>query len=193
MEEDGQNGYHKVLERIEDTNRYRDLIALQEEIWKMHSKYPFSVYSNIKGRLSEKLRVFEDPNCADTSIKIIFLNGSRVNVDRDDCINARDRGVKLVNYLFIKYPNAVDFEIPSGKLIGSVIQAETTTKAEDQKKTKEFYIAVDVFKSRVEYMIRLIDRMEVMYANLVPSVVEIIREIGKSLRELYRRLVALHA
>jgi len=52
---------------------------------------------------------------------------------------------------------------------------------------------VDVFKSRVEYMIRLVDRMEALYAGMIPAIVDIIREIGKSLRELYRRLVAIRA
>ena len=193
VEEDGQNGYHRMLARIEEMNRYRGLLSLQEEISKMHGKYPFSVYANIKGRLSEKLRVFEDPNCAEVGLKILFMNGSRINVEEADCINARERGMKLPNYLYIKYPNAVDFEIPSGPIKGQISHAEAVPEGDESKKTKDFYIAVDVFKSRVEYMIRLVDRMEALYAGMIPAIVDIIREIGKNLRELYRRLVALRA
>ncbi len=193
MEEDGQNGYHRIITRIEEMNRYRGLLALQEEISRMQGKYPFSVYANIKGRLFEKLRVFEDPNCAAVGLKILFMNGSRINVDEADCVNAMDRGMKLPNYLFIKYPNAVDFEIPSGSIKGPIGHAEVAPEADGSRKTKDFYIAVDVFKSRVEYMIRLVDRMEALYAGMIPAIVDIIREIGKNLRELYRRLVALRA
>lgn len=192
MEEDGQNGYHSIIRRIEEMNRYRGLLELQEEISKMHGRYPFSVYANIKGRLSEKLRVFEDPDCAEVGLKILFMNGSRINVEEADCLNARDRGMKLPNYLFIKYPNAVDFEIPSIAK-GPMRHVEVSHDEGETKKTKDFYIAVDVFKSRVEYMIRLVDRMEALYAGMIPAIVDIIREIGKSLRELYRRLVAIRA
>lgn len=191
VEDDSQNGYHRILDRIENINRYRGLIALQDEIWRMHNKYPFSIYANIKGRLAEKLTAFEDPKCTDLNLKIIFMNGSWVQVNEEDCNNAIERGMKLANYLFIKYPNAVDLEIPPGKLIGVKKDTETESITEETRKSKDFSIAVDVFKSRVEYMIHLIDRLEAMYSNMMPVLVELIKEIGKNLRELYRRLTAL--
>jgi hypothetical protein len=189
--DDSLNGYHGTIERINSINRYRGLIALQEEIWKMHDKYPFSVYANIKGRLAEKLKAFEDPNCTDLNLKIIFMNGSWLQVREDDCIQALEQGVKLSNFLFIKYPNAVDLEIPQGKLIGTKEYIESMTTEEDGKASKEFSIAVDVFKSRVEFMIHLIDRLEEMYSSVMPALVDLIKQIGQSLRELYSRLSAL--
>ncbi len=191
MGDDSLNGYHGTIERINSINRYRGLIALQEEIWKMHDKYPFSVYANIKGRLAEKLKAFEDPNCTDLNLKIIFMNGSWLQVREDDCIQALEQGVKLSNFLFIKYPNAVDLEIPQGKLIGTKEYIESMTTEEDGKASKEFSIAVDVFKSRVEFMIHLIDRLEEMYSSVMPALVDLIKQIGQSLRELYSRLSAL--
>jgi len=119
-------------------NRYRGLLELQEEISKMHGRYPFSVYANIKGRLSEKLRVFEDPDCAEVGLKILFMNGSRINVEEADCLNARDRGMKLPNYLFIKYPNAVDFEIPSIAK-GPMRHVEVSHDEGETKKTKGYH------------------------------------------------------
>ncbi|MEM0155954.1 MAG: hypothetical protein QW597_05065 [Thermoplasmataceae archaeon] len=192
MGDDSLNGYHGTIERINSINRYKGLLALQEEIWKMHDKYPFSVYANIKGRLAEKLRAFEDPNCIDLNLKIIFMNGSWRQVTEEDCVQAIDQGVKLTNFIFIKYPSAIDLEIPQGKLIGTKEYVESTSTDEKAKSSREFAIAVEVFKSRVEFMIHLIDRLEAMYSSVMPALVELIKQIGQSLRELYRRLTAIN-
>lgn len=189
MEARETDDYHKMLGRIDSINRYRSLIALQDEIWKMHSKYPFSVYANIKGRLAEKIRLFENPNCDNISMKIIFINATWVNLEKVDCLTAQQRGMKLPDYMAIKYPHAVDFEIPPESLKSLATQSEADAKAKNGSGTgQEFSIAIEVLQTRLEYLIRIVDHMESLYTAAIPRISENIKEINGKLDELYKRL-----
>lgn len=188
METRESDDYHKMLTRIDSINRYRSLIALQDEIWKMHSKYPFSVYANIKGRLAEKIRLFESPNCDNISMKIIFINATWVNLEKADCIAAQQKGMKLPDYMAIKYPHAVDFEIPQDALKGMATAKEGEAQQQAGGSGQEFSIAIEVLQTRLEYLIRIVDHMESLYTAAIPRISENIKEINVKLDELYRRL-----
>ncbi|MEM0155895.1 MAG: hypothetical protein QW597_04765 [Thermoplasmataceae archaeon] len=188
METRESDDYHKMLTRIDSINRYRSLIALQDEIWKMHSKYPFSVYANIKGRLAEKIRLFESPNCDNVSMKIIFINATWVNLEKGDCTAAQQKGMKLPDYMAIKYPHAVDFEIPQDALKGTATVKDGETQQQTGSSGQEFSIAIEVLQTRLEYLIRIVDHMESLYTAAIPRISENIKEINVKLDELYRRL-----
>ena len=68
--------YGDLRNKINSTNRYKRLIELREEISKLKGKLPFSVISELTGRIEERIQTFECPVCSDASIKIIFINGS---------------------------------------------------------------------------------------------------------------------
>ncbi len=180
--------YHRMLTRIDGINRYRSLLALQDEIWKMHSKYPFSVYANIKGRLAEKIKLFEGPNCDSISMRVIFINGSWVNLEKADCIAAQQKGMKLPDFMAIKYPHSVDFEIPQNALksMGGSKSAEGSSPLGNPN--QEFSIAIEVLQTRLEYLIRIVDHMESLYTAAIPRISENIKEINGKLDELYKRL-----
>ncbi|HLH85457.1 MAG TPA: hypothetical protein VKU79_01155, partial [Thermoplasmataceae archaeon] len=128
--------YHLILNRITKTNRYKGLLTLQDEIWALRSKYPFSVFSNIRGRLEEKLHTFDHPRCDQVGISVIFMNGSKKALEPEECMQAAQKNIKLSDFIFTKYHQAVDYEISSDNIVGtSEAQGKPEAPAADKGKS----------------------------------------------------------
>ncbi|MEM0158922.1 MAG: hypothetical protein QXV22_00560 [Thermoplasmataceae archaeon] len=178
--------YHLILNRIAKVDRYKGLMTLQDEVWALRSKYPFSVFSNIRGRLEEKIHTFEHPRCDQVGINIIFMNGSKKTLEPEECIQAAQRGIKLSDFIFTKYHQAVDYEILSENIIGTSDDSEKPAESGSDK--GKGTMAFEVLQTRIEFLIRMVDHINALYSETIPKISDDIKDINRRLEELYKKL-----
>ena len=90
-----------------------------ETIQNIKGSTPFTIVSDLQGRLEERIRTFEYPICDNTEMKIMFANSLLVPVIKQDCIYARNEDRKFTDYIFTKYPSASDIVIDPERITGS--------------------------------------------------------------------------
>lgn len=189
--------HNTIRVQIDRTNHYNDLIKLREKIWSLSGKYPFSIYVNLRGRIEEKIRTFDNPMCDQAVIRIHFGNKSQKEMEPSECQNALDEGLKLSEYIFAQYKDAEDYEILPSDFLGSynkdVIEKDAIKEFlgngfkgsgpnDDHKR-------IEVLQDRVEYLIRLIDHMNRVYSDTIPKIASDLEDINRKFEELYSKLV----
>ena len=64
---------HNVLrDEISSARRYRELKNLELSIYGLRNKLPVSLYTELAGRVREKVLAFEYPDCNSSNISVIF-------------------------------------------------------------------------------------------------------------------------
>ena len=181
--------YGDLRNKINSTNRYKRLIELREEISKLKGKLPFSVISELTGRIEERIQTFECPVCSDASIKIMFINGSIKDLEEWECKYALEREMKLSDYIFSKYYTARDFLIDMSKPLGIYAKDGQAVPSSPQKEKAN----VEVLQTRVEHLIKVVDHMNKVYAEKIPKIANDISEINGKLELLYKKIMESEA
>lgn len=189
--------HNSIRTQIDQTNSYNDLTKLREKIWSLSGKYPFSIYVNLRGRVEEKIRSFDNPMCDQAHIRIYFNDDSKKDMEPSECKNALDEGLKLSEYIFSTYGNARDFEILPSSFLGTYSKDIIEKDAIKEFLGNGFKNAgpnddhkrIEVLQDRVEYLIRLIDHMNRVYSETIPKISSDLEDINKKFEELYNKLI----
>ncbi|GGM77525.1 hypothetical protein GCM10007108_14580 [Thermogymnomonas acidicola] len=169
MEEQGN-----IRDSIIEAKSYSTLLRLRDTVASMRGRVPFSVYFELRGRVNEKIALFERPRCESVSITVIAPDGSRHTISQDQCREALSTGT-LPDYVRSLYGEGADIQIEQKILAGGV----------------------ELTQDRLEGIIERIDRIqkefEEVYAftSQIPRISSEIREINMRLDSLSKRLDAL--
>ena len=91
---------HNVLrDEISSARRYRELKNIEISILGLRNKLPISLYTELVGRIREKVMGFEYPQCNTSKIAIIYSNGLKKPLESEQCHIALSRGGKLSDYI----------------------------------------------------------------------------------------------
>lgn len=102
---------HNLLrEEISSARRYCELKNLKMTIFGLRNKIPISLYTELGGRIGEKIIGFEYPQCNTSRITIIYSNGLMKPLETDEYHRAMSHGGKLLDYIFTHYVSMKDFE-----------------------------------------------------------------------------------
>ena len=84
---------HNVFrEEISSARRYRELKNIEMSILGIRNKIPISLFTELSGRVREKIMGFEFPECNASRISIIYSNGLKKTMEKEECHIAMSRG-----------------------------------------------------------------------------------------------------
>lgn len=156
----------------------------------LKGSFPFTVYSDLQGRVEERIKTFEYPVCADNGIKVVFSNGLSVPVEEKDCHEARDKDQKFTDFIFAKYVSAKDLSMDPGKLAGTYdkdyfkrvsrnLSPENALKAE----------LSEGLQNKVDLLMTKIDNLENIYNQHIPKIMENLDTLNKKMDFIYKKMV----
>ena len=103
---------HNILRsEIFSAKRYLKLKELELSIYGLRNNLPVSLYTELSGRIKEKVQSFEFPDCNNSQINVIYSNGLSRPIELEECHLAMSRGNKISDYIFSRYISARDIEI----------------------------------------------------------------------------------
>lgn len=87
--------YNVLRSEISSARRYRKLRNLEISISGLKHNLPVSLYTDLSGRIREKIMGFEYPDCNISRIRVIYSNGLSKPLEADECHQPMSRGIKL--------------------------------------------------------------------------------------------------
>lgn len=156
----------------------------------LKGSFPFTVYSDLQGRVEERIRTFEYPVCADNAIKVVFSNGLSVPVEEKDCHEARDKDLKFTDFIFSKYVSAKDLSMEPGKLTGTYdrdyFQRVSRNLSTDSDLKPELSANL---QNKVDLLMAKIDNLEKIYNRHIPKIMENLNTLNKKMDFIYKKMV----
>lgn len=182
---------HNALKNdITVSGSYKKLLEMRRTVQALKGSFPFSVYSDLQGRVEERIKTFEYPVCADNGIKVVFSNGLSVPTEEKDCHEARDKGLKFTDFIFSKYVSAKDLAMDPGKL-------NKTYDKDYFRRVSRNILAGNVPKeklseslqNKVDLLMSKIDNLEKIYNEHIPKIMENLDTLNKKMDYVYKKMV----
>ena len=186
---------HNIFrEELNSASRYRQVKDLNISISSVKNKIPLSLYSELSGRVHEKLMGFEYPDCGTSRVTVIFSNGLRKRLEREECHIAMSRGTKLSDYIFSHYISARDFEVENANTISKYVEDERSIRIGHVSDVEVTFNSLSpaALRERVDYILRKVEnleRVETIYAENLPKMARDVNDLREKLDVIYRRLV----
>lgn len=179
-----------LIAQIRAAKRYKELISLREFVWGLSTKVEFSRYVDLRKRVDDRIKEFEDPVCEEVDIKIIRSGSEQTFMDIRECRIAIGKGVTLPSYVFSKYPDAEDIEITPLGMNGNDVGGPSSTADTRKKGTLSgaFNPKLGILQSRIENVIKLANYMNETYSRVIPKISTDLHEIVDKLEQLYKRV-----
>ena len=154
---------HNVFrEEISSAQRYRELKNVEMSILGIRNKTPVSLFTELSGRVREKIMGFEFPECNASRISIIYSNGLKKTMEKEECHIAMSRGLKLSDYIFSHYVSARDYEIEDENIMDKYKREDTPDSPIEQKIFKQPFttLSPEALRERVDYLLKKVDNLE---------------------------------
>ena len=182
---------HNALKNdITFSGSYRKLLELRRTVQALKGSFPFTVYSDLQGRVEERIKTFEYPVCADNGIKVVFSNGLSVPVEEKDCHDAREQDLKFTDFIFSKYVSAKDLSMEPGKLTGTYdkdyfrrVSRNLSTGKEQKAELSEG------LQNKVDLLMAKIDNLESIYNKHIPQIMENLDSLNKKMDYIYKKML----
>lgn len=185
---------HNVLKgKISSAKRYRELKTLESSIYGLRHSLPISLYTELSGRVKEKVMSFEYPNCNISKIRVVYSNGLSKPLEADECHTTMSRGTKISDYIFSHYVSARDYEIldanPNFKEIESTNgHADTKTPEEPVFTT----LTPAALNERISFLLRKVEnleKIEKIYTDNIPRIVNDMNDLKNKVDKIYKVLI----
>lgn len=185
---------HNVLRgEISSSKRYRELKNIESTILGLKHKLPLSLYTELSGRIKEKVMSFEYPNCSVSKISIIYSNGLATKLEPEECHVAMSRGVKISDYIFSHYVSARDFEITDESQDFKEVSASEATRKDDLPDEPVFTtLSPAALNERINFLLRKVEnleKIEKIYTDNIPRIVNDMNDLKDKVNKIYKVLV----
>lgn len=182
---------HNALKNdIMISGSYRKLLELRRTVQALKGSFPFTVFSDLQGRVEERIKTFEYPVCEDNGIKVVFSNGLSVPVEDKDCHDARESDQKFTDFIFSKYVSAKDLSMEPGKLSGSYDKDYFRRVSRNLSPQKDLNIELSSsIQTKVDLLMTKIDNLERVYNLHVPKILENLDSLNKKMDTIYKKMM----
>ncbi|MEM0158560.1 MAG: hypothetical protein QXV22_02675 [Thermoplasmataceae archaeon] len=174
------NNYVDITESIQKVKSYKKLLAIKDDVTENRNEYPDYVAKQIVDMVNQRLDFFEHPRCNEVGITLILMNGSRRKLSQHECQETVDSGERLSEYVYRRYPMAVDFELapldPRAAYLASL-------KNSMDKRNIE-YAQIESMNSKIDVVGKLIKTLEENMSTMIPRLSNEVREIRKRVTDL---------
>ena len=181
---------HNVLRsEISSARRYRELKNLELSISGLKHSLPVSLYTELSGRIREKIMGIEYPDCNTSSFRVIYSNGLSRPLDSEECHVAMSRGIKLSDYVFSHYVSSRDIEVED-----ATIRSKIDNTAIEKKDAWETFtdLSPAALRERVDFLMRKVENLEKIgkiYADNIPKMIREIDDIRYKVEKIYKVVV----
>ena len=186
---------HNVIkEEISSAKRYRELKNLEMSILGIRNKIPISLFTELNGRIKERIMGFEFPECNTSRIFIIYSNGLMKTMETEECHTAMSRGSKLSDYIFSHYVSAKDYEIEDERTLDKYKKGENASLPSTQNNSEKSFttLSPEALRERVEYLLKKVDNLEKIgkiYSENIPKIARDMEDLKDMVDGIYRRVV----
>ena len=186
---------HNVLrDEISSARRYRELKNIEISILGLRNKIPISLYTELVGRIREKVMGFEYPQCNTSKIAIIYSNGLKKPLESEQCHIALSRGGKLSDYIFSHYVSVKDFEIEDENIKNTSKKHEVDTLMVKLGDSSESFTTLSpaALRERVDYLLKKVDsleKIEKIYSENIPRIARDIEDLKEKVEMIYRKVI----
>ena len=187
--------HNTLRDSIREISSYKKLVELKREISSLKGKLNFTVFADLQSRIDEKIKTFEFPMCDQAKVRVVYSNGLSKLLEQRECEAAMSMGVKFSDYIFSKYVSAKDFMLESKSVIGTYERKASDGLVRENLLTTEVEFAPssektvpENFQKRVDFMIQKMDRLEKMYNENIPKIVEGINDLKNVVDQIYKKV-----
>ena len=186
---------HNILRsEISSAKRYRELKNIELSISGLKHSLPVSLFTELSGRIREKVMSFEYPDCNISRIRVIYSNGLSKPLDTDECHKAMARGIKFSDYIFSHYVSARDYEIENENIMDKYKSEDTPALITEQKNFNQPFttLSPDALRERVDYLLKKVDnleKIEKIYSENIPKIARDMEDLKDKVDKIYRRVV----
>ena len=186
---------HNVFrEEISSARRYRELKNLEMSILGIKNKIPISLYTELSGRIKEKIMSFEYPECNAAKISIVYSNGLRKEIEKEECHIAMSRGLKLSDYIFSHYVSARDYEIEDANIKENYKIDERPVIAIKHKEYSSSFTTLgpEALRERVDYLLKKVDnleKIEKIYSESIPKIARDMEDLKGKVDKIFKKIV----
>lgn len=182
---------HNALKNdIAISESYRKLLELRRTVLALKGSFPFTVFSDLQGRVEERIKTFEYPMCGDNGLKVLFSNGLSVPVEEKDCLEARDNDQKFTDFVFSKYVSANDLLMEPDKLSGIYDKDyfRRVSRNLSPQNTPNIELSSSL-QNKVDMLMTKIDNLESIYNLHVPKIMENLDSLNRKMDLIYKKML----
>ena len=186
---------HNVLrDEISSARRYRELKNLELSIYGLRNKLPVSLYTELGGRIKEKVLAFEYPDCNSSKVSVIFSNGLKNTLEQEECHKAMSRGIKLSDYIFSHYVSVRDFEIEDEKALTKFAENKKNILVDGTQEVENSFTSMSpaALRERMDYLLKKVEnleRVETIYAENIPKMARDMNEMKDKIDKLIKTMI----
>lgn len=186
---------HNVLRsEISSARRYRELKNLELSISGLKHSLPVSLYTELSGRIREKIMGIEYPDCNTSSFRVIYSNGLSRPLDSEECHVAMSRGIKLSDYVFSHYVSSRDIEVEDERTMDKYKKGENASLPSTQNNSEKSFttLSPEALRERVEYLLKKVDNLEKIgkiYSENIPKIARDMEDLKDKVDKIYRRVI----
>ena len=185
---------HNVLRNeISSARRYLELKELELSIYGLRNRLPVSLYTELSGRVKEKVMSFEFSDCNNSKINVIYSNGLSRPIEPEECHLAMSRGDRISDYVFSHYISARDIEIVGGN---SYLKEGQPTLDHSNSGTAEVSIftalSPSALSERIDFLMKKmenLEKIEKIYTDNIPKIVNDMNDLRDKVNKIYKVLI----
>ncbi len=183
---------HNILRnKISSARRYLKLKELKLSINGLRNKLPVSLYTELSGRVKEKVQSFEFHDCNNSQIKAIYSNGLSNPLELEEYHLAMSRGDKISDYFFSHYISACDIEILNATHDAKEKGSRINIKPEVSEVSIFTTLSPSTLSERIEFLMKKVEnlgKIEKIYTVNIPKIVNDMNDLKEKVNKIYKIL-----
>lgn len=186
-----------ISDRIRVTNSYKEILSIRDRVWSLSGKIELKQFLDLRDRVEKKIGEFEVPIFNDAKVNVRCSDGTRVEIDPRSVTLIVSRGMKLSDYVFGEYPDAVDYEViyagfedPQNRMPGEDFD-ESRVELSEPAVPKGRTLRESVERI-VRLALKLVNFLFSAYSKAFPNIAEDLRLIKMKLEELFEKITTTY-
>lgn len=107
-----------LKKKIRESRSFREIVSLRDQVWSLSGKIDLTLFLDLRDRVEQKVKEIESPTFGDVQIEVLTSQDERKTIDQREVGIIVGKGLKLSDYVFREYPDALDFEIRPSSNVG---------------------------------------------------------------------------
>lgn len=177
---------------IKNTRSFREVISLRDRVWSLSGKIDLNDFLDLRDKVESKVKEFDNPLFGDLNLKVVLHNGDMKRIDPRELSIIMGKGVKLSEYIFDTYPDALDYRIEPLTYEDPFTKFGNAPSPEKIRIREIPGLKTGLIKEKIERIVRLAMKLAEMlfdnYAKLFPSIAEDLRLIKERIEELFEKI-----